>query len=111
MARLCIFLSLINLISCSSISFSSNQKSSLSFDLREGQSKEVSYEVRKPFFMWGLVPENQVVSIDDRFNEEGFNNVSDINIKEIETKTKVAWMLLTLGMYYPVTYTISGRVN
>ena len=61
--------------------------------------------------MWGMVPKEQVVAVDDRFSEQGFDKVSDIQIKETKTTDKFMWMVITLGMYYPVSYQISGKVN
>jgi len=109
--KLCILLSFINLLSCSSLSFISSQQTSISFDDENQKTKEVSVEVSKPFYMWGLVPNEQVVEVDKVLSEKGFENVSNISIKEIKTNDKALWMFFTMGMYYPQSFRITGRMN
>ena len=94
------------MISCSSVKFKSSQSISTSFDVRDFQKKDVSIELSKAFYMWGLVPGEQEIEIDKLFGKKGFDSVSSIEIKETETKTKALWMMLTLGMYYPRSFEI-----
>lgn len=72
----------------------------------EDNSTEVSINVSKSFYLWGMYPSVQVVSVDKEFKEKGFNTVSDLRITEINTSKKILWMMLTLGMYYPQTYSL-----
>jgi hypothetical protein len=109
--KLSILLSFVFLISCSSIKFKSSHQISTSFDEREFQTKKVSVEVEKTFYMWGLVPGEQVIEIDKLFSKKGFDSVSSIEIKETKTKSKTLWMFLTLGMYYPQHYSITAKTG
>lgn len=111
MVKLSILFSLILLISCSSIKFKSSQQISTNFDVREFQTKKVSVEVEKTFYMWGLVPNEQVIEIDKLFSKKGYDSVSSVEIKETKTKLKTLWMFVTLGMYYPQTYTITAKTG
>lgn len=111
MTRLSLLLSLTILTSCSSIQFISQNRVSTTFDFSDDKNSEVSIDVSKSFFMWGLYPEVQVVEVDNVFSEKGFNSVSDLNIKEINTTNKALWMFFTFGMYYPQSFKLTAKAN
>lgn len=111
MVKTIVLLSILFLISCSTIKFKSSHTIPVSFDVRDFQTKSVSIEVFKAFYMWGLVPGEQVVELDQLFRKKGFDSVSSIEIKETKRTNKMIWMILTLGMYYPEYYTIEAKTG
>ncbi|MFT6631061.1 MAG: hypothetical protein ACJAS4_001007 [Bacteriovoracaceae bacterium] len=111
MIKLSIFLSLTILIGCSSIKFSSSNNIPVTFEYSNDKSSEVSIVVSKPFYMWGLVPKQQVVEVDKVFVSKGFKVVSDLSINEIENNKKALWMFFTFGMYYPQSFKLTANVN
>lgn len=111
MFKLSFFICISFLISCSSISFKSANKISTTFDYKDDKVSTVEVEVKKPFYMWGTVPANQVVEIDNLFISKGFKEVSNIEIQETQTTNKVLWMIATFGMYYPQTFLVSAKAN
>lgn len=99
------------LISCSSIRFKSTQNISSTFDVREFQTKKVSVKISKQFYLWGLVPGEQVVEIDKLFKAKGYDSVSSIQIYESDEVKKSIWMFITLGMYYPQSFEILAKTG
>ena len=63
------------------------------------------------FYLWGALPKRHEVVLDKIFQERGFKIVSDLRIEEVATTRKAAWMVASFGMFYPVTYKLTGRVK
>ncbi len=103
--------SLIFLIGCSSINFRSTNDTEVSFNFSDEKRTEVAIVVTRPFYMWGLVPEEQVVNVDEVFVRSGHANITDLQIKEIKKYKKALWMFFTFGMYYPQSFELLARVN
>ncbi len=91
-------------VSCSSIQFSSANRLSVDMNYSEENSTEISIEVARPFYLWGMYPPVQVINVDEEFEDKGFSNVSDLRIIETDIAQKALWMFFTFGMYYPQTY-------
>ena len=106
-----IFFLVIILTSCSSIQFNSSEIISVSFDKDSSVKETLDVDVEKSFYLWGLIPSQHTVEVDKVFEEKGALSVSQFSIKEIKTKKKSLWMILTAGLYYPETYKISGIVS
>lgn len=98
-------------MSCSTVHFKSKNQGEVTFDYRLNRDKEVTLEVEKKFYMWGLYPKKHEVLLDQVFSEKGFDSVSDLRIEEVETLTKALWMVGSLGMYYPQTFRLIGRIS
>lgn len=111
MIKLFYFLSLIQIVGCSSIQFSSSNSIPVNLNFKEDLSPEISIEVTKSFYLWGAYPSVQIVEVDKEFEEKGFRSVSDLRIKEIKKNNKFMWMLLTFGMYYPQTFSLLASTN
>lgn len=111
MKRLSLIICLISLFSCSSISFQSSQKVSVTLNERDFQNNEVTILVSKPFYVWGLVPSEHIVEVDKEFYNKGFESVSDLKIKEVKKIEKALWMMFTFGMYYPQSFELYAKTN
>ena len=96
--------------SCSSINFTSSDIIPVSFNHSEGTSEKVSVNVESSFYLWGLLPQTKTIEVDKAFTENNINKVSDISIKEIKTSKTVLWAVLSMGLYYPKTFLIEGKL-
>ncbi len=97
--------------SCSSIHFKSSDTIPVSFKHINSESEDVSVNIEKSFYLWGLLPNEASIDVDKAFEARDLDEVSHLSIKEIKTVKKVLWAFLSVGLYYPQTYQISGRVN
>ena len=97
--------------SCSSIQFKSSEIIPVTFDTNETETKDISINVEKSFYLWGLIPVNEVIEVDKVFEEKGIREVSSLSIKEVKQKRKGIWMFVTLGLYYPQVFELSAKVN
>lgn len=97
--------------SCSSINFTSSDIIPVSFKHDTSQTESISVDVEKSFYLWGLLPNKELIEVDKVFEEKGLDEISHVSIKEIKTFKKTLWALLSVGLYYPQTYQISGKVN
>ena len=104
------FLSL-TLISCSSIQFKSTEIIPVNFNGDVSETENVTVEVEKSFYLWGMIPSNHSVEVDKVFEEKGADSVSNFSIAEVKTSKKTLWMILSAGLYYPQTYLISGNIT
>lgn len=111
MIRLSIILALLLQLSCSSIHFKSENKIRVSFEQLENHKRDIKVEVSKPFYMWGLVPKEHKLVLDDVLIKQGYESVANLEIKEINVYSKIWWSILTFGMYYPETFEISGKIQ
>lgn len=103
--------SFILLTSCSSVHFKSNNQASVSFDYRLDRDQEITLEIQKKFYLWGMYPKKHEIVLDELFQTNGYDSVSDLRVEEIETMSKALWMIGTLGMYYPQSFRLVGRVS
>lgn len=111
MIQLNFILSLILLSSCSAVRFSSSNRLPVTMNYSQEDASEVTVDVSRPFYLWGMMPEIQVIDIDKEFAQKGFKSVSDLRIVEVDTNTKFLWMLFTFGMYYPQSFNLIASVN
>ena len=103
--------SLFIFLSCSSVHFTSSNNTPIKFDFTDDTKTEVSIVVSKPFYLWGLAPDKQVVFVDQVFQDKGYGEVTDLRISEVEQNKKAMWMFFTFGMYYPQAFKLTGKVN
>jgi hypothetical protein len=97
--------------SCSSIQFKSSEIIPVTFDTNETETKDISVKVEKSFYLWGLIPNKEVIEVDKVFEEKGARQISSLSIKEVEKKEKGIWMFVTLGLYYPQTFELSAKIT
>ncbi len=105
MIRFCL---VIFLISCSSIEFKTKGKIPLEMNRPKYTSKRISFSVEREFYLWGLMPKNHVVYIDEEVMTRGYSDMVDFEIKEDVTKSDFWWNFLTLGLYQKRRFEISG---
>ncbi len=96
------------LTSCSTIHFRSNQTIPISFEGNPQHQKEVFIQGRRDFFFWGNDPEFSVVFVDEEVRRAGYPALSKTIIYEHKDPQDILIAFLTLGIYMPKGYTITG---
>lgn len=97
--------------SCSTIKFNSTEVIPVNFNNDQSTADDVTAEVEKSFYLWGMLPKNASVEVDKIFEAKGADSVSKISIAEVKPYKKALWMVLSAGLYYPQTYLISGKIT
>lgn len=106
-----IFFSVFLFTSCSTIQFNSSEIIPLNFNNDLATAEDVSVEVEKSFYLWGMIPSKASVEVDKIFEAKGADSVSKISIAEVKPFKKAFWMVLSAGLYYPQTYMLSGKMT
>lgn len=81
----------------------------MTFNQNEDHTENVSVEIKKYFYLWGLLPSRQTVNLDEVFARKGYKEVSSVEIEEIDETSKAMWMIFTFGLYYPNSYLVKGK--
>lgn len=96
------------LTSCTTIHFRSNNSIPVSFEGNPKHLKEVSIVGHRHFYFWGVEPEEHEVYVDDEVRKAGYTGISKLIIYEHKNPQDILISFLTLGLYLPRGYTITG---
>jgi hypothetical protein len=96
------------LLACSSIRYQSNSKANLTFSYNQEHKKEVLVRGKKKFYLWGLVPDQHIVFLDEVILSANLKDVSSVVIYEDRSFLDSLLMVASFGMYIPVRYNISA---
>lgn len=99
---------LATLSSCTTIHFRSNNTVPVSFEGNPKHQKEVSIVGHRDFYFWGVEPDEHEVFIDEEVRKAGFDGISKLIIYEHKNPQDILISFLTLGLYLPRGYTITG---
>jgi hypothetical protein len=104
--RLSILFVLVLSTGCSSIYYKSRGKISVTMDYKGQNQKEVVLNGRKKFYLWGLIPDQHFVYLDEIGDKAGFNSLSSVTIHEPKKFKDMFIALITFGLYIPKEYSI-----
>lgn len=99
---------LMNSVACTTIHFRSNNSIPVSFEGNPKHQKEVSVVGHRHFYFWGTNPEHHEVFIDEEVRKAGYESISKLIIYEHKNPQDILISFLTLGLYMPRGYTITG---
>ncbi len=105
------FILLLSSFSCTTIHFRSHNSVPVSFDGNPKHQKEVSITGHQDFYFWGSKPENHEVFIDEEVRKAGYDSISKLIIYEQKNPQDIVISFLTLGIYLPRAYTITGYTS
>lgn len=94
--------------SCTTIHFRSNNSIPVSFEGNPNHQKEVSVIGHRHFYFWGVEPEEHEVFVDDEVRKAGYTGISKLIIYEQKNPQDILISFLTLGLYMPRGFTITG---
>ncbi len=93
---------------CTTIHFRSKNSVPVTFDGNPAQQKEVSIVGHRHFYFWGIDPDEAVVYIDEEVKKAGYDGLSKLIVYEQKNPQDILISFLTLGLYLPRGYTITG---
>lgn len=99
---------LATLSSCTTIHFRSNNSVPVSFEGNPKHQKEVSIVGHRHFYFWGVEPDEHEVFIDEEVRKAGYDGISKLIIYEHKNPQDILISFLTLGLYLPRGFTITG---
>lgn len=96
---------------CTTIHFRSKNTIPVSFEGNPKHQKEVTVEGHRHFYFWGVEPEHHEVFIDEEVRKAGYDGISKLIIYEQKNPQDILISFLTLGLYLPRGYTITGYTS
>ena len=106
--RMFALLGLLVVSSCATIHFRSNDSIPVTFTGNGSHQKEVLIEGDKSFYWWGINPEYHEVFVDEEIKKAGYKSLSKAIIYEQKDPQDILISFLTLGIYVPRGWTITG---
>ncbi|MFT6070367.1 MAG: hypothetical protein ACJAT2_000833 [Bacteriovoracaceae bacterium] len=94
--------------SCTTMHYRSSGLISTSFSPKPGHDNLKEIVGRKEFYLWGLVPKDHIVKIDEKLSESGLISAANISIEEYQTTEDLIYSWLSFGLYIPRTYKVRG---
>lgn len=101
-----VFLS--SFVSCAEIRYKSSGKVPVKFTKSGFHKNFYSMTADRTFFLWGLVPGDYVIEIDDELQKRRITELSGMKIKEQATTFNLFITLITLGLVVPKKIEIEG---
>ncbi|WPU66367.1 hypothetical protein [Peredibacter starrii] len=102
---------LVMVASCTTIHFRSNNTIPVTFDGNPKHQKEVSITGKRDFYFWGVEPEEHEVFVDEEVRKAGYDGMSKLIIYEQKNPQDILISFLTLGIYLPRGFTITGYTS
>lgn len=96
------------MVGCTTIHFRSKNTIPVTFEGNPKHQKEVSVVGHRHFYFWGLEPQEHEVFIDEEIRKAGHDSMSKVVIYEQKNPQDMLISLLTLGLYLPRGFTITG---
>ena len=102
------FFMLATVSSCTTIHYRSKNSIPVTFEGNPNHQKEVSIVGHRHFYFWGIEPNEHEVLIDEEVRKAGYDGISKLIIYEHKNPQDILVSFLTLGLYLPRGYTITG---
>lgn len=99
---------LLNSVACTTIHFRSHNSIPVSFEGNPKHQREVNIVGHRHFYFWGTNPEHHEVYVDEEVRKAGYESISKLIIYEHKNPQDILISFLTLGLYMPRGYTITG---
>ena len=94
--------------SCATIHFRSENTVPVTFTGNPEHRKEVTITGQRNFYFWGINPEHETVYIDEEVRKAGYDGLSKAIIYEHKNVHQNLISFLTLGIFLPKGFTITG---
>jgi hypothetical protein len=111
MRREFVFLTFLFLFAaCSNVHYRFKPKSSypVKFSGEPSDTQEVTIALKKEFYLWGLLPAQQTVYLDEEVQKLGYPSLSRLIIYEKRTSEDILLSIITFGFYNPRTIMLTG---
>jgi hypothetical protein len=92
---------------CSTMEFTTSGNEVFTVSSGPKSERQVTAEVTKDFYFWGMTPANPEFNLQDETKGLGANNPSYVTIEQSYTFSDILYTFVTLGLYCPVTYRVT----
>lgn len=103
---ICLLASLIFTSSCTTLSFKSYGEFPIFIGAKKYHGNIQEYTGEKDFYLWGIIPFEHKVYIDDIMKEYDFFSVANIEVEEYQSLKNFIISILSLGLYVPRNYRV-----
>ncbi|MBC74638.1 MAG: hypothetical protein CME64_01340 [Halobacteriovoraceae bacterium] len=111
MARIKILFLMLISFGCSTAKIQSTSSIPVTFESKTDHTRDISVEVQRDYYLWGLLPSTHNIALDKEFERVGAKSVAEVSIEEVTRKTNIVWSVLTFGFYTPNSYVLRGKSN
>lgn len=106
--QLFLFVTLSFFSSCSQIRYTSSNSIPSYISTKDGHHSRTHKVGQKKFYLWGLVPREHTVFVDQELSDVGALSASRIEVEEYQTGLDIFYTYITLGLYKSVHYRVSA---
>tara|TARA_B100000886_G_scaffold161836_1_gene110343 strand:- start:997 stop:1353 length:357 start_codon:yes stop_codon:yes gene_type:complete len=94
------------LTSCTTLSFKSYGEYSIFLGPKKGHGEIQEYVGEKDFYLWGVIPFEHTVYIDNVMKEFDFYSIANVEVEEYQSFKNFVLSVLSLGLYVPRNYKV-----
>ena len=96
---------------CSTAKIQSTSSIPVSFESKTDHTRDISVEVQRDYYLWGLLPSTHEIAVDKEFEKTGAKSVSNVSDEKVTKKSNIVWGIVTFGFYMPSSYVLKGKSN
>lgn len=97
-----------SIVGCSTIHYRSKGEIPVYFSSNRSYTQPFRIAGSTDFYFWGQYPESQIIYLDQEAKKEGWSGISKLVIHEYVTFQDWFYSVISLGLYTPRHYKISG---
>lgn len=101
----------LTLMSCSTMEFNTSGNETFFVSARARSEKLITFEKTKDFYFWGMSPVRSDFNLEEEANGMGVFFPSYVTVEQRYKFSDILYTLITLGLYCPVTYTVTLLSN
>jgi len=91
---------------CTTLSFKSYGEFPIYIGAKKYHGTIQEYKGEKDFYLWGIIPFEQKVYIDDIMKEFDFFSAANVEVEEYQTMKNFIFSVVSLGLYVPRNYRV-----
>lgn len=91
---------------CTTLSFKSYGQFHVNVGPRSFHGDIETYEGERDFYLWGIIPYEHKIYVDDLMKEYDYISVANIEIEEYQTFFNSVLSYLSLGLYVPRNFRV-----
>jgi hypothetical protein len=88
--------------------FQSEQSIPVYVSAKGSHKHKVSVVGQRDFYLWGMYPAEQKISIDKELADEGLLSAANVRIKENVSSMQLLKSIISFGLYMPVSFEVSA---
>ena len=97
---------LLNSISCTTLTFKSYGQFPIHLGAKKYHGEIEVYEGEKDFYLWGIIPYEHKVYLDNVLKEYDYVSAANIEIEEYQNLENFILSFVSLGLYVPRNYRV-----